>query len=326
MTRRLEVAADGLRMIDLETSMTSPCLRLVDEDGLNDGGDVDGGGLLRSFSYFVDTLLGTSGSSQHRSSMPYLREEVLRAYGFGPPSNVPTRPWLVQGQEMPTMPPMARLPPRLLYSPDLFLNRSRVPEGKHPTTVLLEITAKSWQGDPGLELSLKLQSRPDRGYRILFRKDDGTVLPEEDELKVFTESQVPGKLVEGGISMCVLRHRSQEAGAKTVEVALTSYQEEFTLYTNRRVVDLHLRAMVFEYRADVAALVHDGMQVPLFSKAVGGTAKRLGVPLTRATELAWNKMEQRRGRVPVLWAAREEGEGKGYRFLHWDGEGMSVVS
>lgn len=331
MTRRLRVAADGLRMVDLETGMASPRLRLVDEDGLDDGVNLDGGGLLRAFSYWVDSLLGTAGPvgptgpPPSASSLPYLREEVLRAYGFLPLANVPTRPWLVQGKAMVPLPPMARLPPRLLYSPDLFLKRSRVSAGQHPTTVLIEITCQSTRDDPGLELSLKLGSRPDRGYRLLFRKGDGTVLPEADEIKVFTESQVPGKLVAGGISMCVLRHRARDTGATTVEFTLTMYGEEFTLYTNRRVVDLHLRAMVFEYRADVGARVHDGMQVPLFSKAVGGTAQRLGVPLTRATELAWHKLlGQGEGRVPVLWAARKDGGD--YRFLHWDGEGMAVVS
>jgi hypothetical protein len=317
MTRRLEVAEGGLRMVDLETRLVSPELCLVDAGARQ--------GLLGAFSTWVDNLMGVSGRppSPAASSLPYLRQEVLRFYGFGKPATVPTRPWLVQGRPMRPMAAMARLPPRLLYSPDLFLKRGRVPEGKHPSTVLVEVTAKSWHGDPGLELGLLLESRRDRAYRLHFRTDEGVLLPETDELKVFTETLVQDKLVEGSMSLCVLRPRvadGDDASSVVVEFALTTYGDNFTLYCNSSLYDLHLRVMTFEYRNDVAPLACDDLVVPLISNAAKVEAERSNVPLDKALGMVYRK--ECKLRKPVLWAKRHQGK---YRFGHWAGSGITFA-
>lgn len=324
MTRRLE--ARGSRLVDLETGMASPALVLLDEDDPSPSPP----NVLRTFSHWVDGLLGSSGTppAPAKASLPYLRGEVLAFYGLSP-NHIPTRPCMVQGKPMlPLAQTGTGLPPRLLYSPDLFLNRSRVPEGMHPSTVLVEVTATALGGamDPALELGLNLDSRPDRGYRLYFSKN-GEVLPEVDELKIFTETPMAGKLVEGSLSLCVLRRRpadAQDPSYVTIEFALTGYGEDFTLYCTSRLCDVSLRIMQFEYLADVVPRMHEGLAVPLFSKAVEGTVERLGVPLVKAVGLARGKLEGKGGRVPVLWASREEGKGR-YRFAHWSGEGIAVV-
>jgi len=312
MKRRIQVVDGGLRFQDLETSRTSSVLSWQD-------GDDEAG--LWAMNRWVESMLPPTAKA-----MPYMRYEIIHRYHVMRPRRFlfMTRPYLVNGR--PGLLPdtyNASLPPRLFYSPDLFVEPEKIPPGLRPTTVLGEVHVRPWILSPetDLQLFLRFDDYKDHAYRILFTKD-GELLPELNRVRIYVESQNAQILGRDAIQLVVLRRSVGPGGCIVVEFVVTSYCRPFSLCTDSMLCDFTVKLTTFPYDARDGPVVFPGVNLLLWSNRVSMVAEKHNLSLDKA----WDKtlrIVRRESRciVPLIWA-RPYGDNNLYSFSFCEGKDL----
>lgn len=295
MKRRMVVCGGGKRFKDLQTDSLSGFLRWEPEEP--EAGIV-------AFDAWVRSLL-PSGSK----TIPYMRHEIIKRYDVLLPKRFlfMVRPFLVKG--LPGFVPSystCDLPARLYYSPDLFVEREKIPQGCKPTTVLAEIMVKPCMmaSCADVQLFLRVDGEADNVYRILFRKD-GEVMPEASQVRIFVQSQDRDSFGEDTLQLVVLRRDIGPGGSMLVEFILTSYCRPFTLCTDSMLADFSIKWTTFVHDANVEPVVFPRMDLCLWSNFCNTVAEKHRLSPSKAAEVALKRVTQKtRCMVPLVFAKR----------------------
>lgn len=293
MKRRLKVTAGGKRFVDLDSTKVSS--KICWEEGLEEAG-------ICEFNKWVESLLPSTAKA-----MPYMRHEIIKRYHVLRPRRLlfMVRPYLVNGVPglLPSM-HNSSLPPRLFYSPDLFVEPSKIPQGNIPTTVLGEVLVKPWilAREIDVQVFLKLEGEEDHAYRILFTKQ-GELFPELNQVRIFVQSQNKSMLDKDAIQLVVLRRNVGPGGSILVEFVLTSYCRPFTLCTDSMMCDFNVRLTTFTYDARDEPVVFPPIQLLLWSNRVSMVSEKHNLPLEKAYEKTWKMIgREKRCMVPLIFA------------------------
>lgn len=254
-----------------------------------------------AFNEWVESFL-----PRKARAMPYMRREIVDRYAFVKPLAFKdmVRPFLVNGVEG-TLPTMYNtdLPSRLFYSPDLFVEKSKIPEGLHPTTVHFQVDIKPWIETCDMQLFVQVDGDTKHAYRVLHHKD-GVFLPEPGQLKAFVDSDDPNSLGQDALQMVVLKRTLAPCGAITMEFILTTYQKSFRIYVDNQMCDYNVRYTIFPYRPEMSPQVFGGKDLLVFTKKLTYVQKKHGYPslddaLPKALQLIEKEGPQR---IPLLFA------------------------
>jgi hypothetical protein len=311
MKRRLAVADGGKRFQDLETSRKSSVLSW--QEGEDEAG-------MWAMNQWVESMLPPTARA-----MPYMRHEIIHRYHVLRPRRFlfMTRPYLVNGRPG-LLPDLynASLPPRLFYSPDLFVEPEKIPRGLRPTTVLGEVHVRPWilAEETDIQLFLRFDDHKDHAYRILFTKD-GELLPELNRVRIYVESQDHKSLGTDAIQLVVLRRSVGPGGCIVVEFVVTSYCRPFTLCTDSMLCDFTVRLTTFPYDARDGPVVFPSVNLMLWSNRVHMVAEKYNLP----PDKAWDKTlrivrKESRCIVPLIWARPYED--KLYSFSFCEGKDL----
>ena len=311
MKRRLALVNGGSHVKDLDTDKLSPKLSWENED-------VEAG--ILDFNKWVEELLPTGAKA-----MPYMRHEIIKRYHILLPRRFlfMVRPFLVNG--IPGLLPEkynSHLPPRLWYSPDLFVEPCRIPPGERPTTVHGEILIKpcSRATQKDLHVFLRIDGEENSVYRLVFHKN-GDLLPEKDQLKIFVQSQNIDMLTRDTLQLVLLR-RDVGAGGISVEFIFTSFCRPFTLCTSSMMCDYTIRLSTFAHDARMEPVVFPPVELALWSNRLDMTQKKYGLAPEKAIEktLKEIKRDQERMIVPLIWG--KQYTETSYYFSFCDGENI----
>jgi hypothetical protein len=313
ITRRLILTPDGTRLMDTQTKSLSPPFVLEEHRPSPEG--------LNAFSAWAQSLLP---SPFHRKPLPYLRSEVVGGFlqCIHPSTSLAIRPFLVNGEvgDASSLHVPGTVPPRLIFSPDTFFYRGRVPEGTKPSTVHFQIHFKSWVDDPDFQLFLKVAGDRTHIYKIVFpTKDnkDRERVPEPGQLRTFVKSGAAGKLSVDGLSLSVLRPtRGRDWDTDTVEFTVTTHNRPFSVCTNSLVCDFTVQSTLFPYDAASPPRPNPKVRVPIFSTEALKKQQKYGVSLDKAIGKVLAQQQSKRV-FTSLYEAKLLGDK--YVFFFWDG-------
>lgn len=311
MKRRVTVADHGTRLQDLETS------RLSGKVSWNEGDDEAG---VWAINAWVESLLPRPGKA-----MPYMRHEIIKRYHVLRPSRFLflVRPYLVNG--VPGLLPAmhnSSLPPRLSYSPDLFVEPHKIPPKLKPTTVLGEIHIMPWilAKETNVQLFLQVDGEEEHVFRILFTKD-GKILPETNQLRFFVQSKNKTQMESDAIQLVLLRRTVGPAGCLLVEFVFTSYCRPFILCTDSMTCDFTARFTTFQYDAKDEPVVFPPIHLMLWSNRVDMVSKKYNLAPPKSYEKALQTIRRQRRCVVPLIFANPYGENY-YSFSFCEGKDM----
>ena len=239
-------------------------------------------------------------------AMPYMRHEIVHRYGFVKPSAFDhlIRPFLVKGVEG-TLPTLynSDLPPRLFYSPDLFVEKSKIPSDLCPSTVHFQIDVKPWIETCDLQMYVQVEGDAKHAYRVLHHKE-GVFLPEPGQLKAFVESDDPDTLGEDALQMVVLKRTLAPCGAITIEFILTTHLKPFRIYVDNQLCDYKLRYTIFPYCPSIAPQVFLAKELLVFTKKLTHVQQKEGYPSLDAALPKTLQLIEKEGpqRIPLLFA------------------------
>jgi hypothetical protein len=316
ITRRLVVTDDGTRLCDTESKKLSPPFVIEAHRPPTEG--------LSAFSDWVHELLLPMDDCM--ITIPYLRDEIVGRFlitSVPPSTHMPTRPFLVNGRlgnPFPLFPLSSPCPPRLLFSPDLFFSRGRIPPGMTPTTIHYKISFKSWQDDPLFQMFLKIDGERSHIYKIIFPDDTkgGVRVPEVGQLRTYVKTATPQKLSEDSIALSILRPRTRdEWGTEIVEFTLTTYHRSASLCVNTLLCDFKIQATLFPYDASKAPRVYKEVAVPVFSTEVQKVRGKLAkCTLERAIRALVGKHHHKRVYTSIFEMKVVAGK---HHLFYWDG-------
>jgi hypothetical protein len=297
MKRRLRLH-EGSRLVDAESQQASP------------GVDFTRGSVLQ-LSAWVMALVADRKPGQ--KAFPYMRQEVVQHFGAG--GQLPLRPLLVGGDRAPPGCLLATakhfpLPPRLLPSWDLLVPRTRVPAGRKPCLVHMQVHLRAWGSDPDIKMFLALEDDKRHVYSLL--------LDEADRANLYLDNPLHDTMGAGDVVLVVLRRKWRPVdGTIVVEFVLVSFYQPFFLFLDSRLVDASVWASVHPYDASQAPAEPTRMEVPIFTSVATATAAELGLTLDQALPRVMAR-EGRRARkaVPIVRADRLPGQ-EAYAFQEW---------
>jgi hypothetical protein len=296
--RKLSLRKNRERLLDIATKSVSNSMNW----------DYGESGIL-AFNEWVESFLGIPTAK----ALPYLRDEVLSQTRILPLQYPCTRPFLVNGKiaDIPVHQDMA---PRLFYSPDLFVERSKIPEGTNPCTVHFRVAVKPMNAIDmdGIDMRMFLRIGDDKknAFRVLFTKN-GQVYPEEDQVRVFIESVNEKSLGEDAIQLVVLRRHLAPCGMTVVEFLVTSHWKAFRLYTDSKACDYDVRITLHEYNTR-RPRVFDPLDIPVHtnSKLLNGTMMK--------------DDDESRSLIPLVYV--EKASEEEYQLLFYDGLALVSIS
>lgn len=271
-------------------------------------------GILQ-FNQWVQTFLGIP----HAKAWPYMRREIVERYRGLISINM-MRPFLVNGKV--AQMPMDRdtLAPRLTYSPDLFVERRKIPKGTNPSTVHFWVTVKPKAidvEDVDMRMFLRVGDDGKNAYRVLFTKD-GQMFPEEDQLRVFVQSENQDMLGDDAIQLVVLRRHLGPCGAIVVEFVFTSHWKPFRLYTDTKQCDYEARFTLFDYYGNVT--VFPTVNLPVYTSQVQLLQNMHNISNEKAVQTICQEKTKRL--VPLVYVESMEGT---YEFQYFDGQALVSV-
>ena len=298
LKRKLMLNKNRERLVDIDTKRTSNSMNW-------DYGEC---GIL-GFNVWVESFLGIPGAK----ALPYLRSEILEQHPVGQ-KYVCTRPFLVNGK-VADIPVLQQVAPRLMYSPDLFVERSKIPPGSNPSTIHFRISIKPMASIDmdGMDIRLFLRIGDDKknAYRILFTKE-GNIFPEEDQVRVFIESLNQHSLGEDAIQLVVLRRHLVPCGMAVVEFLLTTHWKPFRLYTDNKSCNYNVQMTLFEYTTD-RPRIFDPLDIPVYTNS-----KLLNAAMMK-------KEDNSRSLVPLVYVENDASTGK-YHLMYYDGLALVSIS
>jgi hypothetical protein len=297
--RKLSLRKNRERLQDVET-------RTVSNSMSWDYGEC---GIL-DFNKWVESFLGIPSAK----ALPYLRSEVLSQNRVLPWQYPCARPFLVNGK-VADIPVLQQMAPRLMYSPDLYVERAKIPPGTNPCTIHFRLAVKPMTSidTDGLDMRLFLRIGDDKknAYRVLFTKD-GQIYPERDQIRVFIESVNEKILGKDAIQLVVLRKNLAPCGMTIVEFLVTSHFKPFRLYTDNKTCDYDIRMTLHEYHTD-RPRVFDPLDIPVYTNS-----KLLNGALMRDDDKS-------KSLIPLVYVENDASTGK-YQCLYYDGLALVSIS
>lgn len=308
MKRRLVLDADGSRFKDMETGSLSNAMSW--ETRIEAGAS--------AFNKWVESFLPRCAKA-----MPYMRYEIVHRYHVLRPRRFlfMVRPYLVKGHPG-FLPPMhnSHLAARLFYSPDLFVECRKIPEGAEPTTVMAQVQVRPWIEDAEFQLFLRIQGEDRHVFRVLFHKN-GELLPEVNQLRVFVQSKNPERMEKDVIQVIVLKRSVAPCGTILVEFVITTYCRPFRVYVDNTACDYTFRLTSFKYSASHEPVVFPPIYVPVFTNKVHYVAKKFDLPMDKAIPKAAQMItREKRAMIPLVFA--EALAENTYAFDYYDGANL----
>jgi len=296
--RRLSLRKNRERLQDVDTKSVSNAMNW-------DYGEC---GIL-AFNKWVESFLGIPTAK----ALPYLRDEVLAQNRVLPLQYPCTRPFLVNGQ-IADIPVHHGMAPRLLFSPDLFIERSKIPPGTNPCTVHFTVFVKPMNAidieEVDMRMFLRMNDNKKDAFRVLFTKN-GQLYPEEDQVRVFVESVNEKTLGKDAIQLVVLRRHLSPCGLTVVEFLVTSHWKGFRLYTDSKACNYEVRMTLFEYNTG-RPRAFDTLDIPVYTnhKLINGALMK--------------DNDESRSLVPLVYVEKEASEK--YQMLYFDGLALVSIS
>lgn len=297
--RKLLMRKNRERLFDIATKSVSNSMSW----------DFGESGIL-DFNKWVESFLGIPGAK----ALPYLRSEVLSQNHVLPWQYPCARPFLVNGQ-IADIPVLQQMAPRLTYSPDLFIERNKVPPGTNPCTMHFTVSVKPMTSidtdDLDMRIFLRMSGNKKDAFRVLFTKN-GQIFPEQDQLRIFVESANEKILGKDAIQLVVLRRHLAPCGMVIVEFLVTSHWKGFRLYTDSKACNYDINMTLFEYNAG-RPRVFAPIEIPVHTnnKLLNGAMMK--------------DNDESRSLIPLVYVENDASTGK-YQCLYYDGLALVSIS
>ena len=271
------------------------------------------------FTEWVQTFLGLPAAK----AWPYMRHEIMDRYK-GLVCMPMVRPCLTNGKVSDVLhPSSSELAPRLLYSPDLFVEPRKIPKDTNPSTVHFRIVVKPCTSldmdEMDLRMFLRVGDDAKNAYRVLFTKDR-QIFPEEDQLRVFVQSENEDSLGKDAIQLVVLRRRLSPCGAVVVEFVFTSYWKPFRLYVDSKTCDYEAQFTLSDYLGQTR--VFPMIALPVFTRQVHFLQTMHHAMSANEAAESIVRQDKIKALVPLLYVETSPQEGEGYEFQYYDGEAL----
>lgn len=295
--RRVRLVGNRTQLQDMASGKVSAAMSW-------DYDDVD----MNVLNNWVASLLGLPPGG----ACPYMRQEILQRYALPTTPPLCVRPFLVHGQ-VGVLPACQNtdLPPRLSYSPDLFIEPAKIPTGAAPSSVQMVIHIKPWVDDCDLQLFLRVEGEEDNVYRILYTKDR-QLYPEADQLRIYVHSANACSLNDDAFQLAVIRRTLAPCGAMVAECVFTSHHKAFRLYTDSKLCDYNVRITLYEYSAVTCPHVFPPTDIPVFSNTAADDASGVLQAIAKV-------QTQKKTMVPLIYAEYSNGQ---YAFQYYNGHAL----
>jgi hypothetical protein len=309
--RKLSLTADKCRFVDKVTGSKS-CAMAWDPYGSVTG--------ILAFHQWLASFL-PSGARV----LPYMRHEIVARYGVVTSKLCEhvVRPFFINGVPVPVsdLPCNSDVAPRLFYSPDLFVERRKIPTGFEPSTVHFEIHVKPWLETADLQLFLRIEGEDKHAYRVLCHKEHET-MPEPGQLKAFVQSKETDVLGKDAIQLVVLKRTLAPCGAIVMEFIVTTYWKPFRIYVDNQMCDYVLRCTLFPYSATKRPTIFPPVEILVFTKKLKYVQEKYSFD---SMDMALPKTLQlidKEGRciIPLFFAKTPSDQENAYRFQHAYGD------
>lgn len=258
--------------------------------------------------------------------LPYMRHEIVARYGVVTSKRFEhvVRPFFVNGVAATAsnleLPHNSDIAPRLFYSPDLFIERRKIPKGFEPSTVHFDIHVKPWIETSNLQLYLRIEGDDKHAYRVLCHKENET-LPEPGQLKAFVQSKQTDVLGKDAVQIVVLKRTLAPCGTIVMEFTVTTYWKPFRIYVDNQMCDYVLRCTLFPYSAKDPPTIFPPVEILVFTKKIQYVQDTYGLNMDMALKKTLQLIDKEGRRIiPLFFAKTYLDQPNTYRFQHAYGD------